>query len=118
MQRNASFFSIPSPIPFFLLLMFSFQNTILECIISNTRHTIRNSDGGKARALTERITSDARHTITDSDVGKAGAILECITSDARYAITNSDGGKAGAAIVFVFLFISIKYVLNGRKVKP
>ena len=33
-------------------------------------------------------------------------------------IGDGDGGKAIAIIVFVYHYISIIYVLNGRKVKP
>ena len=66
----------------------------------------------------ERIISNARHTIGDGDGGKARAIRERMISNARHAVADGDGGKAKATHVFVFHFISINYVLNGRKVKP
>ena len=89
---------------------------IRERTFSNARHTVADGDGGKARAFRERIISNACHTIGDGYGGEARTTRERRKSNARHTVADGDGGKARAMIVFVYCFISIIYVLNGRKV--
>ena len=42
---------------------------LIECFLSNTRHTRGEGDGGEAAAIIESIISNARHTIDLAVVG-------------------------------------------------
>ena len=70
-------------------------NTFPEGAVSNARHTVRYVDAGKRFTPVEGTVSYTRHTVWYVDVGQ------------RFTLG-----------VFVYHFISIVYVLNGRKVKP
>ena len=53
----------------------------------------------------------------DAHFGEARAIIESPFPNLRHRWGDGDAREAGAVIVFVYHFISIVYVLNGRKVK-
>jgi hypothetical protein len=50
------------------------------------------------------------------DICQGAAVLENTKGDAGHAFGDGDGSQATAILVFVYCFISIIYVLNGRKV--
>ena len=49
---------------------------------------------------------------------QAAATVERTFADVGGGVADGDARQAEAFIVFVYHFISINYVLNGRKVKP
>ena len=64
-------------------------DTMLECIIVYRRHTVRNSERGKA-AVSECIISNTRHAVGEGDGGKRIAIIERIISNVCHTATNGD----------------------------
>jgi hypothetical protein len=57
-----------------------------ERTIPNTRHTVADGDGDKARAILERTIPNARHAVGDGDGGKARTLIERIITDARHLV--------------------------------
>ena len=51
------------------------------------------------------------------NIRQTSATRERPDSNARYGVADGDGGQTFATIVFVYYFISMAYMLNGRKVK-
>ena len=64
--------------------------TAIEGIISDTRHTLRNRDGGKAGTVRESKFSNARHALRNRDGGKAGTASESMISNARHTLFDFD----------------------------
>ena len=69
-----------------------------ECILPDTRHTVRDGDRGQRGAVFERTIPDARHAVWDGDRGQRGAFPERPIPDARHAVRNGDRGKRFAAV--------------------
>ena len=67
--------------------------------------------------MIERKISNSRHTVGDGDGGKARAIIERRISNARHTTAYGDGGKARALTVSITNYISTISLLNGRKVR-
>ena len=67
----------------------AYLNTNKESTFPNTRHTIGNNNGGKARTTRECITTNTRHAIGDGDGGKTRTRIESMIPNARYAVGNN-----------------------------
>ena len=92
--------------------------TVSKRIIPYARYTVGDVNGGEARTARERIIPNAFHAIGDGDGSKASAAREHSITNACHIVGDGDGDEARTGRVFVYHYISIIYVLNGRKVKP
>ena len=66
--------------------------------------------------MVKSVISYARYRVRNSDALKRYAPAKSVISHARYSNWNSDALKRIAIAVFANAFISVTYVLNGRKV--
>ncbi len=73
-------------------------------------------DSGQTATTRESTLADGGYTVGDSDGCQSAAIIESIIADGCHAVGDGDGGKATTAREFAICFISMVYVLNGRKV--
>jgi hypothetical protein len=64
--------------------------------MSNTRHALRNGDGGEATTAFECTVSNARHTLGEGDEGESAATTESNMSNLRHALWDGDGGEVTA----------------------
>ena len=71
---------------------------IIERLIADARHAIRNRDTREATATGERLNADARHTIRNRDARETDAKGERLIADARHATANRDARETDATI--------------------
>ena len=63
------------------------------------------------------VAADRLNGLGNNDGCKA-TMVKGLAADCLHALGDVDRGKAPAVFVFVYRFISMVYILNGRKVKP
>ena len=88
----------------------------IESAISYLRYRVRNGDALKRFAATKGSISYARYRVRNGDALKRFTRPKSSISYACYRVRNSDALKRIAIAVFANAFISVTYVLNGRKV--
>ncbi len=74
------------------IVVYKALNTIVERILTDARHAVRNFNGGQAITILERISIDARHTGRYNDGGQVTTISECLITDFCNVGRNNDGG--------------------------
>ena len=87
-----------------------------ESIAADGSDTVADGHGGKAAAIRESIVADGGDAVGDGHRGKAAATRESRPADGGDAVGDGHRGKAAATRAFTNRFISVIYVLNGRKV--
>ena len=69
------------------MVVYKALNTIIESIVINGGHTIRDSDGGQALAEIESVAANGGHTIGNSYGGQALAGTESIFTNGGHDIS-------------------------------
>ena len=92
-------------------------NTILKRAVANARHGVGDGDGLQWWAIIKRTVANACHGVRDGDGLQGCAPWKRIVYNTGHGVGDGDGIQGFAITVFVYHFISVIYVLNGRKVK-
>ena len=79
---------------------------------------MRDNDGMQGIATQKHTVANAGQGVGDGDGLQGWATKKRTVANAGHGVRDGDGLQGWATIVFVYHYISIIYVLNGRKVKP
>lgn len=85
--------------------------------IADSSDTTRDIDVGQTAATIKSSIGNFSDTISDTDVGQTTAAIKSASAYASDTTRDVNAGQTAAARVFVCCFISMAYMLNGRKVK-
>ena len=80
----------PSPLVLCALVKNMPQVAIVERIIANTGHALRNRDAGQTTATFERIITNPGYTVRDDDASQTTATVECIVANPGHTAQDCD----------------------------